>query len=121
MELGRLILMSDYLLLGPVSFRELELPGRIEFGGRQQLAIHRLPGGARVIDAMGRDDTAVTWSGIFSGSDAAERARLLDLLRAEGMVVPLAWDAFSYLVVIEHFAAAYERTNWSRHHWSVAC
>ncbi len=104
--------MADFLLLGPVTFQSFELPPRIGFGGEQRLAVHRLPGGARVIDAMGPDDAPIAWAGAFSGPDAADRARLLDLLRAEGLPLPLAWDAFAYLVVIAAFEASYERPNW---------
>jgi hypothetical protein len=104
--------MSGYLQLGPVSFAQFEVPPRIGFGGAQRLAVHRLPGGARVIDAMGADDQPIVWQGIFTGSDAAERARLLDVLRIEGLPLPLAWDGFAYLVVIAGFQATYERSNW---------
>jgi len=104
--------MSDYLQLGPVSFQDFELPGRIRFGGAQRLAVHVLPGGARVIDAMGRDDADIGWGGAFSGADAADRARTIDLMRAQGGVWTLAWDAFCYLVVIGSFDATYEHSNW---------
>lgn len=111
--------MTDFLLLGPVAFHGFELPPRIGFGGEQRLAVHRLPGGARVIDAMGQDDAPILWSGAFSGPDAAARARTLDLLRAEGLPLPLAWDAFAYLVVIAAFEARYERPNWVP--YRIAC
>ena len=111
--------MSDFLLLGPVTFQSFELPTRIGFGGAQRMAVHHLPGGARVIDAMGRDDAPIVWSGAFAGPDAADRARLLDLLRAEGFPLPLAWDAFAYLVVIAAFEAEYERPNWVP--YRIAC
>ena len=69
------------VILGPVLLRDFEVPERISFGGRQAIVVHRLPGGARVIDAMGRDDAEIAFSGIFSGPDATRRARTLD--RAE--------------------------------------
>ena len=53
--------MAGTLLLGPVLFRDFELPGQITWGGKQRLAVHHLPGGRRVIDAMGRDDAAIVW------------------------------------------------------------
>ena len=63
--------MADVtLLLGPVAFQDFEVPCGVNFGGRQRLALHRLPGGSRVIDALGRDDAQISFSGIFSGSDA---------------------------------------------------
>jgi hypothetical protein len=105
--------MSDsFLVLGPVLFQDFEIPGHIGFGGSQRLAIHRLPGGLRVIDAMGRDDAEIGWSGIFTGADATLRARLLDQLRAAGSKLPLSWDAFFYSVILSRFEADYTRTNW---------
>ena len=60
--------MSDVaLVLGPVLFREFEVPARINFGGRQRVVVHALPGGARVIDVLGRDDAQISFAGIFSG------------------------------------------------------
>jgi hypothetical protein len=104
--------MSSYLLLGPVLFQDFELPERISWGGKQQLAVHRLPGGTRVIDALGRDDREITWSGVFSGGGGSARARLVDLMRADGSVWPLTWEAFFYSVVIASFDADYSRSNW---------
>jgi len=104
--------MSTYLLLGPVLFQDFELPERISWGGKQRLTVHRLPGGTRVIDALGRDDKEITWSGVFSGSGGSDRARLIDLLRAGGSVLSLTWEAFFYSVVIAGFDADYSRSNW---------
>ena len=100
------------LVLGPVAFETFEVPARIGFGGHQRMVVHTLPGGARIIDTMGRDDAPIAWSGAFSGPDAALRARLLDILRSEGAVWTLAWDAFSFSVIIAEFEAQYERSNW---------
>ncbi len=100
------------LILGPVVFDTFEVPARIGFGGRQRMVVHTLPGGARIIDSMGRDDAPIEWSGAFSGPDAALRARLLDIMRSDGGVWTLAWDAFSYSVVVAEFEARYERSNW---------
>lgn len=104
--------MSDYLLLGPVLFQGFELPDRISWGGAQRLSIHRLPGGTRIIDSLGRDDANITWSGIFTGPDAGLRARLLDLLRADGGLLPLAWSSFVYTAAIARFHAEYKTENW---------
>lgn len=105
--------MSDVVLvLGPVAFSDFEIPERIQFGGAQRLAVHKLPGGQRVIDALGRDDCEITWCGIFAGPDATERARLLDLLRAQGALLPLTWDVFFYTAVICSFEAEYSKNWW---------
>ena len=105
--------MSDFsLTLGPVAFVGFELPSSITLGGRQRLAIHKLPGGLRIIDALGPDPADLAWSGIFSGPDAAERARILDALRVAGLQLLLAWDAFLYTVIIESFEADYRSPWW---------
>jgi hypothetical protein len=100
------------LLLGPVVFQDFEVPCGINFGGRQRLAIHQLPGGVRVIDALGRDDADICFGGIFCGDDATLRARLLDEMRALGTLLPLTWDVFFYTVVISQFQADYATSNW---------
>jgi hypothetical protein len=111
--------MSGTVWLGPLALRGFEVPDGILWGGRQRLAVHRLPGGARVIDAMGRDDAAISWSGAFSGPDAGPRARLADLLRAEGGAWPLAWDGFFFTVVVSAFRAEYAAANWIP--YRIAC
>ena len=113
--------MSDFsLTLGPVAFAGFELPSSITIGGRQRLAIHRLPGGLRIIDALGPDPADIAFSGIFTGPDAADRARLLDTLRIAGATLPLAWDAFAYTVVIETFEADYRSPWWIPYRISCA-
>ncbi len=88
------------LTLGAVTLESFEVPSSIRFGGEQRCAVHRLLGGGRVIDAMGRDDAALTWSGVISGAEASARARLLDAMRVAGGVLVLSWDAFCYDVVV---------------------
>ena len=105
--------MSDVaLLLGPIVFQDFEIPAGINFGGRQRLALHRLPGGSRVIDALGRDDAQISFSGIFTGSDATLRARSLDELRVAGIALPLTWDVLFYTVLIAEFRADYRNGWW---------
>ena len=105
--------MTDtVLLLGPIAFTDFEVPAGITFGGSQRIAIHRLPGGARVIDTLGRDDATLTFSGIFTGTNATLRARAIDELRALGLPLPLTWDIFYYSVVIDRFQADYQNSHW---------
>lgn len=100
------------IILGPVVLQDFEVPERINFGGGQRLAVHLLPGGARVIDALGRDDAEITFSGTFSGPEASGRARAVDALRAAGLPQLLSWDVFAYTVVIRDFHADYRAGNW---------
>jgi hypothetical protein len=108
------------LTLGGLAFGAFEVPGHLVFGGAQQLAVHKLIGGVRVIDAMGRDDSAVRWSGVFSGGKAGERARMLDAMRAAGGELNLAWDAFCYRVIIEHLALDFRNPWWIPYRISCA-
>jgi len=103
--------MSD-LILGPVVLSDFEVASGVTFGGGQALAVHDLPGGMRVIDALGRRDGPITFHGYFYGDDAAARARIVDELRGQGLPLPLIWDAFFYTVVIREFVADYQCGWW---------
>jgi hypothetical protein len=100
------------VLLGPIVFQDFEIPSAISFGGRQRMAVHRLPGGARVIDTLGRDESQISFSGIFSGLGATLRARAVDELRTTGLPLQLTWDVFFYTVLIADFQADYRNSWW---------
>jgi len=97
------------LTLGDFEFSRYEIPEQLSFGGEQRLVVHELVGGARVIDAMGRADTPLEWSGLFQGQTALSRARYLDGLRIAGQSLILTWDEFMFEVVIASFRADYQR------------
>ncbi len=100
------------LLLGDVLLDGFEVSGAIGFGGAQAMAVHKLPGGTRVIDTMGPDDGLITWRGILSGSDARDRARALDAIRVAGAAVPLAWDVFTATVVLSELKLEFCNSWW---------
>ena len=91
------------VILGPVVFEGHEVPSRIGIGGAQAVKIHRLPGGGRVIDAMGVDDSAISWRGFFTGPMASARARLVDAMRQNGQLVGLSFGDYAFNVVVVHF------------------
>lgn len=97
------------LTLGDFDFSRAEIPEKINFGGDQHLAKHKLVGGARTIDAMGRDDDAIEWSGLFMGETAELRALYLDGLRIAGTVQRLTWSTFDFDVVVSKFQPVFER------------
>lgn len=97
------------LTLGDFEFSRYEIPEHINFGGDHRLAVHELVGGVRIVDAMGRSDAPIEWSGLFFGSSADMRARYLDGLRVAGKPLDLTWGGFKYSVVIQRFEAQYER------------
>jgi hypothetical protein len=100
------------LSLGGVAFTAFEVPAVVTFGGAQSLAVYRLPGGVRVVDALGPDDADIGWQGILSGDDATDRARALDAMRVAGLPVTLAWDEFFYSVVIGSLQLAFCNSWW---------
>jgi hypothetical protein len=102
--------MADTTLtLGDFTFQGWEIPERIPFGGEQDLAVQKLIGGARVIDATGWQPHDLTWSGRFQGKGALARARLLEGLFRAGKPLTCSWSELSYLVVPHNFTADFER------------
>lgn len=96
--------MAVKLQLENMVFAGLEVPAKINRGGSQVLAVQRLVGGHKVIDSMGRDDAAITWTGTFLGGSAQARSTYLDSLRIAGKAVPLTWGPNSYTVVLKSVA-----------------
>jgi len=101
---------DTYLLLGDLTFGRYEVPETINFGGDQALAVQKLVGGKRVIDAMGRDDEPLRWSGQFQGEDATARAQYLNYLRIAGKPLNLTWGEFAYSVIIRSAHMDYQRS-----------
>ena len=91
---------TDLLILGGLIFDDWSTPERMPFGGKQAMAVHKLPGGARVIDTLGPDERDITWTGTFWGSGAYESALALNGLRQSGQVVPLSFAGQSYRVLV---------------------
>jgi hypothetical protein len=100
---GALFAGYGSVTLGPVQFSGLGKPKSMPIGGKQQLVNHKLPGGGRQINAMGPDDNDISWSGYLDGQSASANARALDRLRQSGQAVTLAWDVFSYQVLVSDF------------------
>lgn len=100
------------LSLGDFTFSNLEIPESINFGGTQDLAVQQQVGGMRQVNAMGRNDADITWSGIFKGFTALYRARYLDGLRAAGKPLTLSYSQFLYSVVIKEFHANFQQNSY---------
>lgn len=101
--------MDTVLRLGDFEFSNMEIPESIPLGGDQRLAIHKYPGGARKVQAMGADNEPLQWSGLFLGGNALERAKYLDFLRVQGAALPLTFFDSTYTVVIAKFRFVAER------------
>lgn len=94
--------------LGSFTFKHMEVPEHINYGGEQAIVVHKLVGGLRVVDAMGRDDAPIEWSGRFTRHDAVKRARTLDAMRVAGKPMTLTWGEKNVLVMIRSFKASYK-------------
>ena len=96
------------LIIGDLVLQGHEVPGRISIGGAQSVTVHKMPGGRRIIDAMGVDDGSISWRGLFSGPDAAQRARKLDVMRQQGTPRVLSFGDYTFTVVIVHYEYDYQ-------------
>jgi nucleoid-associated protein YgaU len=100
---------DTFLILGDLNFSRYEVPESIQFGGDQALAVHELVGGKRIVDAMGRQDKPLEWSGMFIGENAGDRARYLNFLRVAGEPLNLSWGEYAYSVVIKSAVLDFRR------------
>lgn len=110
---------SGAVVLGEVTLEGFEVPESITIGGQQQMTVHKLPGGTRVIDAMGRDDAPLEWSGTLLGWNAVNRALQLDEMRVAGAPLALMFGPYYYTVVIESFRGSYQRDSLIP--YSISC
>lgn len=111
--------MPVFLTLGPITFANFEIPEDINFGGLQMLSNKKMVGGQRQVDAMGRDDDEISWSGIFQGVEATFRASFLNGLRIKGQPLPLTWSQFNYLVLIKDCKLRFKRFYWIE--YTITC
>ena len=98
--------------IGGITLSGFEVPSKMPFGGAQRVVVHKMPGGGRVVDALGPDDRDISWSGILRTGDggglpAMTRAGQLDALRQTGNRVTLSWGGTSRQVVVSSFTADY--------------
>src|SRR5215472_10667829 len=110
----------DTLSIGGITFDGFSTPDLMPGGGKQMLTVHKLPGGARVIDTLGRDDNDIVWRGTFFSSDALNKAFALDALRMQGAQLPLVYAGRAVPVVIQSFLWSIRRfPMWVE--YSIAC
>lgn len=103
--------MAITLTLGDFTFQDMEVPESIPFHSAQKLAIKKMVGGMRQIDALGPDPDPITWSGYFFptqfGDSALDRARAVAEIRDAGLPVDLMWDELFFSVYIQNFNPDY--------------
>lgn len=97
--------------LGTFIMKGFEVPEVAPWGGAQALSVHKLVGGARVIDAMGPDDRVIKIKGTFLSTDADARAQQVDQMRKTGRPVAFLYSNHLYSVVIKAFHPDYKRPD----------
>ena len=91
---------TDFLVLGGLVFSDWSTPSHMPYGGEQMLAVHKLPGGARVIDTLGPDERDIHFSALVFENDAYAFTESLDALRLSGAQVPLMFAGRFYTVIV---------------------
>lgn len=102
--------------LGSVTLQGFEVPDEAPWGGEQALTVHKMIGGARVIDAMGRDDRLVEIKGLFLSPDADSRAQQIDAMRKAGLPVIWSYGSHVYSVVIRAFLPNFKQLGRIPYH-----
>ncbi|WP_075595566.1 hypothetical protein [Novacetimonas hansenii] len=106
-SLGRLW-ASAPVTIGDLTLTGMEVPDLIRDGGSQQVAVHKLPGGNKIIDAVGNDPDRLELSGRFVGPTAYERALSLKSMRIAGQPVQFTGAGLSLLVKIVQYSFDYQ-------------
>lgn len=105
------------VLIGNMVLTGLEVPDELIVGGRQELVVHRLLGGGRVIDTLGNDPSRLMLRGRFVGPEAQMRARILERMRMAGAAVAFSAAGLSCQVWIVQFQYAYEAKGALCRYW----
>ena len=104
--------MTSKVKLGDFEFQHSEIPDEMPWGGSQEITKLVHIGGARTLQAMGRDDKDIEWKGLFSGRSSAKRAQYIDGLRTAGNVLVFTYFDRKYNVIIKSFEASYKQAGY---------
>ncbi|MCF7536149.1 hypothetical protein [Pseudomonas petrae] len=105
------------LIVGNVEFTGLEVPEAVTIGAKQQLVVHKLVGGRRVVDVLGVDYDNMSWSGWMTGATAGDRVNELETLRDLGRPLSFNMDGYYFSVLIQSFNARFEHVY--RRYYSI--
>lgn len=107
-SIGRLS-ASAPVQIGSLVLTGMEVPDRIRDGGQQQVVVHRLPGGGRVLDAIGNDPSRLELEGRFLGPTAFARSQMLKQMRIAGRPVAFSGAGLTLTVKIAEFSCDYQQ------------
>lgn len=117
--LGSLFTGTGPISLGDFDFTRFEVPEIVTHGTRQKLETHTMPGGRRVIDAMGPEELPITWNGRLIGVNAGLRARQLKAMCQRGRRLVLRWGINRMDVVIQE--ASFEDLRREFINYKIEC
>ncbi len=106
------------VVLGGFSFLDFEVPETITLPVKQAVAVHRLIGGERVLDAMGPDYGDIAWSGTMLGAFAEMRAQSLKNLADAGQPLALTWGTWAFTVLPYQIAL---KEGYQRIAYTIRC
>lgn len=111
---------TDQLVLGGIVFDDFSTPSHMGAGGKQAMVVHKLPGGARVIDTLGPDEDNIAWVGEFFGNDSNANVKALDAMRISGQILSLTFAGQFRSVIIDTFTYRWRRfPNWAE--YAISC
>ena len=111
---------TDQVILGGFVLDGFAAPQVMIGGGKQAMAVHKLPGGSRVIDTLGPDEADIPIAGQLYDANAYATCLALDAMRAAGSQVPLIWGgAFRMVIVAEFRYTVHRFPNWCD--YSILC
>lgn len=90
---------SAPLSLGDLDFANFSTPTKVSYGVTQRHKVHELPGGDRVVDALGPAYKDITWRGLYVGTDRDQDREALQNIVIAGDPVTLAWGANNFDVL----------------------
>ena len=102
---------TPQLSLDSFVFEGLEIPDKIVIKNKQRFAVHHTGRGCAV-DSMGEDCQSISFRGAFTGLEAANRSKGIDLLRAQGMPLLLTWESQTVFVVVKEFELSHKSVQW---------
>ena len=101
----------DALALGSCVFTDFAAPELLPGGGKQQMRVHKLPGGDRYIDTMGPDDDDRQFDVLHVGASAQDDVLTLDQMRISGQPWPYSNGMEARTVVISALTWRVEKFN----------
>ena len=102
---------NSQLTLDSFVFEGFEIPDKLIVKNKQRFVIH-YTGGGPVTDSLGEDCQSISFRGAFTGTEAANRCRAIDLLRAQGTPLLLTWQSQTMFVLVKEFELSHKSGQW---------